>query len=185
MTVSTATTSGQILTSAYLNNNINSGLTYISTTALSGSSVSIAGCFSSTYDQYLVVLNNVTTTASCTHLIQFATGTTDAGANYGRQRLAVQAASVSSTGSVSQTSGTWGQTTAGNGSFYKMEISQPNLARRTFVNTQGVYYDSSFAYLEIQNVALDTSTQYTGMVLTPSGTSYTAGTVTIYGYRKA
>jgi hypothetical protein len=185
MTVSTATTSGQILTSAYLNNNINSGLTYISTTAMSGGSVSIAGCFSSTYDQYLVVLNNVTTTAGCTHLIQFATGTTDAGANYGRQRLAVQAASVSSTGSIGNTSGTWAQTTAASASFYKMEISQPNLARRTFCNTQGVYVDTNAPFLEIQNVAVDTATQYTGMVLTASGTTYTAGTVTIYGYRKA
>jgi hypothetical protein len=185
MAISAATVPGQILTSAYVNNNINSGLTYISTTSMSGGSVSIAGCFNSTYDQYLVVLNNVTTTAGCTHLIQFATGTTDASAVYGRQRLAVQTASVAGVGSIGNTSGTWGQTTAASPSFYKMEISQPNLARRTFVQSQGVYVDTNAPFLEIQNVSVDTATQYTGMVLTASGTTYTAGTVTIFGYRKA
>ena len=61
MAVSTATTAGQILTSAYVNNNINSGLTYISTVTLSagaGTAAQWSGTvFSSTYTNYRLVCN--------------------------------------------------------------------------------------------------------------------------------
>jgi hypothetical protein len=58
MTVSTATTPGQILTSAYVNNNINSGLVYIAeASGTAVSSLSFNNCFSSTYLNYRIIGN--------------------------------------------------------------------------------------------------------------------------------
>lgn len=79
MTVSTPTTSGQVLTSAYVNNNINSGLVYITET--SGSAVtglSVNNCFSSTYLNYRVVGNITATSASSKIGWRFRVGGVDA-----------------------------------------------------------------------------------------------------------
>ena len=63
MTVSAPTTAGQILTSAYVNNNINPGLDYITETSGSAiSSLSVNTCFTSTYTNYRIV-GNVTVSA--------------------------------------------------------------------------------------------------------------------------
>jgi hypothetical protein len=68
MTVSAATTAGQILTSAYVNNNINSGLDYITETSGSAvSSLSVNSCFTSTYTNYRIV-GNVTVAATAGNL---------------------------------------------------------------------------------------------------------------------
>ena len=64
MTVSTATTPGQILTSAYLNNNINSGLTYIDSATAAGTATPIDGCFTSTYNAYRIIVNATGTTSN-------------------------------------------------------------------------------------------------------------------------
>ena len=184
MAIKTFTT-GEVLTAADTNTYLsNSGLVYVTSSSLSGSSTTISNCFSSTYDNYLIVINNLVTVLGALNLIQFATGSTDISANYGRARLYAQA-TVGSSSSLSNTSAGWGYTTAGAASFYKIEVAQPNLARQTFTMSQGNYQDSLYPYLEQQNGLLNTTTQYTGFVLTPSGTTFTSGTATVYGYRKA
>ena len=65
MAISTPTTAGQVLTSAYVNNNINSGLVYITeATATSGASISVDNCFTSTYTDYRIVVSRAATTSA-------------------------------------------------------------------------------------------------------------------------
>ncbi len=163
----------------------NSGLVYITSTSLSGSSVSVANCFNSTYENYLILANNLVTAANCTLLMQFATGSTDTSANYGRQRLYVQLAAVGGTGSTGNTSIGVGFGVASNENFLTIQVSQPNLARKTFTISQENYQDTLQANIEYNHGLLSTTTQYTGFVLTASGTTFTSGTLRIYGYRQA
>lgn len=183
MAVKTFTT--EVLTSADTNTYLaNSGLVYVTTTSLSGSSTTISNCFSSIYDNYLIVINNLVTGANSLNVLQFATGSTDSSSNYGRVRLYAQATVGSST-SITNSSSGWGYSTSSGASFYKIEVSQPNLARQTFTMSQGNYQDSLYPYIEQQNGLLNTTTQYTGIVFTPIGSTYTSGTATVFGYRKA
>jgi len=72
MTVSAATTVGQVLTSAYVNNNINSGLVYVTSATIGTSvaSVTLSNAFNSTYDNYRVIVSGgVNTVASGANLV--------------------------------------------------------------------------------------------------------------------
>ena len=61
MTISTPTISGQILTSAYVNNNINSGLVYVTSVTVGSAvlTVNVPNAFSAEYDNYRIVLSNI------------------------------------------------------------------------------------------------------------------------------
>jgi hypothetical protein len=78
MTVSTPTTAGQILTSAYVNNNINSGLVYITEASTAATSLSFDNCFTSTYLTYRIV-GNITSSAISNKVgLRFRVGGSDA-----------------------------------------------------------------------------------------------------------
>ena len=124
------------------------------------------------------------TASAVLNVLQLATGSTDSSANYGRQRLYAQT-TVGASSSITNTSAGFGYSTANIASFYKIEVSQPNLARQTFTMSQGNYQDGLYPLIEQQNGLLNTTTQYTGIVFTPLATTYTSGTATVYGYRKA
>jgi len=179
-------TAGEILTAADTNTYLaNSGLVYISTTTLSGSTTTVSNAFSSTYDNYLVVLNDLVLAGTGQILMQFATGTTDTTANYSRQRFYAQTTAVGGTGASGQTSMSVGYGITGSQNFLKMDISQPNLARKTLVQVYEAYQDSLIPMIEMNNGMASTTTQYTGFVLTASGTTFTSGTLRVYGYRQA
>lgn len=161
------------------------GLEYITSASLSGSSVSVANCFSSTYENYLILSNNLVTAANCQLLMQFATGSTDSSANYSRQRLYVQLSSLGGSGSTSNTSLGVGYGVTASENFLRIEVSQPNLARKTFTISHENYQDTLQPNIEYNHGLLNTTTQYTGFVLTANGTTFTSGTLRIYGYRNS
>jgi hypothetical protein len=180
MTVSTPTTAGQILTSAYLNNNINSGLTYISSTTVGTavSSVTVSGAFSADYDNYLVKMTGgaLSTTAQ----LYIRLGATASG--YKWQLLF---------GSWNNTPGAEGASAAteiryaGNGdaSGYDghIDIMSPFLAKNTrTLSFQASNSDGGPAVGLLQN-----TTSYTAFTILPSAGTMTGGTITVYGYRKA
>jgi len=176
----------ETLTSGDVNTYLtNSGLVYITGTSMSGASTTVSNCFSSTYDNYLIVINNLVTAATGQILMQFATGSADATSNYTRQRLYAQGTSVGGTSASAQTSISVGYGITGVENYMKIEVSQPNLARRTFTMSQENYQDTLFPNIEINHGLMNTTTQYTGFVLTPNGTTYTSGTLRVYGYRQA
>jgi hypothetical protein len=164
----------------------NSGLVYITSTSLSGSSTTVSDCFSSTYDNYLIVINNLVIGADDKQLLmQMKTGTTDISSNYGRQRFYVQNTSVGGLGSSGNTSFGVGYSRISTQNVLRIEVLQPNLALKTFTMAQENYQDGLIPYIETNYGVLNTSTQYTGFVLTPNTTTFTSGTLRIYGYRQA
>ena len=87
MAIKTFTT-GEVLTASDTNTYLaNSGLVYITSTAVSGSTVSVSNCFNSTYDWYKVVLFVTGTVTGSDINIRMRTTSDDSGAVYSFSRI--------------------------------------------------------------------------------------------------
>lgn len=181
MTVSTPTTSGQVLTSAYVNNNINSGLTYITsaTVGTAVSSVTVSSAFSTTYDNYRII---------------YAGGTMSAQQRFG-MTLGASAAGyyeglfyvnfVGTTGSAGGNNiAAWQYIGGGNtqSAGFVVDLQNPFLAQYTQMNSFGALQTNQATWNQgIHAVA----TSYTSFTVSPVSSTITGGTITVYGYRKA
>ena len=167
----------------------NSGLVYIATaTATSGTTLNITSCFSSTYNDYRVIISNYLPTSGAAVTVQLGTGTALASGYYwAGVYVSAYTASPTVTGyggaNVNQyeTHLVGDGTNAGGGN---LEIYSPNLATRTAIMTQSMDARTGgnprIAITGFQN----TNTQFTSLHLT-SGATISTLTATVYGYRKA
>jgi len=184
MTVSAATTSGQILTSAYLNNNINSGLTYISATTVGSavSSATVAGAFSTTYDNYRIVINNVTASVANIALsLRLGSSTTRSDYYFGSTIITLSTGALSATSANGSAAGFFIGYTNTVPVNYSFDLLSPFLANRA-------EYSSGWANVGFNGFSSgidNTATSYTDMTILPASGTITGGTITIYGYRKA
>jgi hypothetical protein len=189
MTVSPATTPGQILTSAYLNNNINSGLTYIKTQALTSSATNITSCFSATYSAYRIIFTDLVPSTGLQIQAQMLLASTPLTTNtYESQRLAVQGATVTGVGTNGTPVGfgnvgflTTMASRGGQGAV--MEIFNP-FESTVYTSWSAQSTANNNAYLEINSATVLNTTSYDGIrILTSTGTL--TGNAVVYGYRKA
>ena len=183
MAISTPTTAGQILTSAYVNNNINSGLVYIDQASFSASSnAAINGVFSSTYTNYRVVFYATrSTTNGVTMRLRVGTSD-DTNATYGNQYATISNATWTAA-SQNLTAFNFNGTTDSGSLSVAFDIFNPNVAVNTLLSgesTQGIYATAAAPSLFWGRKA-DTL-QYTGLNFIPS-TGTLTGTVAVYGYR--
>jgi hypothetical protein len=187
MTVSTATTPGQILTSAYLNNNINSGLTYIgSTTATSGTTVEVLGCFSATYDAYRVVISDARTTAAANLNFGCLAGAVYNASNWTwlAPRADWTTAAWSFTKATTDSSVPIGVADTVSTSVF-FDVSQPFLSRQTTIYSSNADARGTAGYtLYLSSGMLANTTSYSGLRITSSATISNMK-VTVYGYRIA
>jgi hypothetical protein len=87
MAIKTFTT-GEVLTASDTNTYLaNAGLVYITSTAVSGSTVTVSNCFDSTYDWYKVVLFVTGTVTGSDINIRMRTTSDDSGAVYSFSRI--------------------------------------------------------------------------------------------------
>ena len=184
MTVSTPTTSGQVLTSAYVNNNINSGLVWISTTTIGSTvtSVPVASCFSSTYDNYRIVISSVD--CSLTDALFIMTLNNSAGSTYvySTRWNNYSTAAFGGANSAGITYWAVGLTATNDNINYQVEVQSPNLAKRTAFTTLGSS-DTNYVFGGGQDTNAVAQTGFT-LAVTGAVTTFTGGTVTVYGYRK-
>lgn len=178
MTVSTATTSGQVLTSAYVNNNINSGLTYItsSTVGTAVSSVVVASCFSSTYDSYQIVVRGVAATTIDWFNLTLS-GATGSSYAYASSYYAY-GGGINADSSASNTA--WRPGIFGTTSSFVMDVHSPFLAAATTMQ----FSNSTNGYATFGGGGNSTVASSTGFTLTPASGTLTGGTISVYGYRK-
>jgi len=183
MTVSTATTPGQILTSAYLNNNINSGLTYIKeqTIGTTVSSVEVTGAFSTTYDSYKIIVTNVTCSANQPAFRMQLGATTTGVYSYAGFEISYTGGSLNA--SYASFTNYFYVGNFGNAASMSTEIDlyRPFLAQNTNYSSMS----GSTNWSVSQNGYLNNTTSYTAFTLFPSSGTITGGTITVYGYRKA
>jgi hypothetical protein len=183
MTVSAATTPGQILTSAYLNNNINSGLTYIasSTVGTGVSSHVVSGCFSSTYDNYHITYSGGVGSTLIT--LQMSLGASVTGyssiANY-----ALYATPTTPASDGNNNASKWGFVGYASTNYTSMSLDLIN----PFAALYTTYGAAAWAAVTVAGTSAGihtVATSYTGFTIYPSTGTLTGGTVTVYGYRKA
>ena len=182
MAISTPTTPGQILTSAYVNNNINSGLTYIKqqTIGTAVPSVDVTNAFSSTYDAYNIVVTGGAASAA-TNLRYQHIGATVNG-YYSGGTVTNYSTNVVSGFSASNAASLICGTTFTTALICDMTVINPFLAKESFFTFGAVLYTSDGGVgAGYHNAA----TSYTGFTLFPQTGTITGGTITVYGYRKA
>ena len=189
MAVKTFTT--EVLTSADTNTYLaNSGLVYVtSTSATSGSSISISNCFTSTYTNYRIFVN-CNTNASGSFQIRYQAGASvDNAATYRWSRFYnnLDNTAIGTTGQVAGVEATVGQFNANIPTAFIFEVFNPQVALVTGTSCQP-YFEATAAtistYVGWSASSKNTTTQYDGAVFYFPGTII-AATVTVYGYRKA
>ena len=192
MAISTATIPGQILTSAYVNNNINSGLTYISTVTLSaaaGTAAQWSGTvFSSTYTNYRLVCNLTRTGGGDAVNMQLGIGTTATAADYYGGGYLISTTGAAAVSAFNQSnadrwSRAFGRFETVSGCV--IDITNPNVAASTgIVSTStggGADTDGNVCqFMGYQGGVV----QFTSFALISTATAC-AGTIQVYGYRIA
>jgi len=146
------------------------------------SSVPVNDVFSSTYDNYKIIVSGGVGSVANT-ILNLTLGATVAGYKYGYATFTN--ASVSGVGSTSASS------FAGIGEFntnllmFNIDVINPNLAKHTFV-MGGVAYNvtNNNGRAAYTGVLTDT-TQYTAFTITPASGTLTGGTVRVYGYQNS
>jgi len=153
---------------------VSSGLTYVGGGALSGAATTFSNVFSTTYDNYLVIIANAN-----------ATGTPTIRATIGAITTGYIAGSALNGGAFgySASQAFWDFGYCGDGTDYEvvteMTIINPFLTKRKIVHGHHIYPSNLYYQLSGTNT---NTTSCTSLTLTASANTFTAGNARIYGY---
>lgn len=171
-------TQGEKITASILNTYaMNSGLVYVTQTTLSGTSTTISNCFSSTYDNYRIVISGGSTASGDNIKLQLNGAT---GATYYEVGLYMTYGSATITGYAPAATTTWlvGYATTTNASAI-VDLISPNLAKQTLMKADSM---QSFQYAF---TGYESSTaQHTGFTISHTA-AFSSTLCTVYGYRKS
>lgn len=190
MAISSTFVTGQVFTAADANLMANSGLVYITGGSLSTATTDFVGCFSSTYDNYRVVINAPAVSSAADIYFRLLIGTTPTIANYHYVVLGANTA-----GTTLNTFGVAGgeiytgwTTTSGaaglNVGLVVQDITSPFLAKRTGFTGSLFSYQTAFKHGTAGGIH-DADTSHTGLRISTLTAATLTGSVAIYGYRKA
>ena len=184
MAIKTFTT-GEVLTASDTNTYLaNSGLVYVTSATIGTavSSVTVSSAFSSTYDNYKIIMSGGTCSASA--IVTMTIG----GSTTGYYGILMYATYVSATPLAAAISnGTnmpyvGGCNTAGQAIVADFDLCNPYLAQ--YSRIVGAQYSDSTYYGTTQGEHR-VATSYSSFSLAPNTGTLTGGTITVYGYRKA
>ena len=164
---------------------VSSGLTYITNSTFSSvSSVSINNCFTSTYANYLIIIDNmVCTGAVAVNLRMRASGSDNTSANYSYGQIAWAGGSLAGYGQSGQTSTTFA---VGNPSVVAqttVQMTNPQTANPTSGTSSAARSPASsenFLYSFGHNVA----SAFDGFTIFPASGTF-SGTIRVYGYQNS
>ena len=181
--------SGEILTAQSLNDNLAyavtvpastpGGLTLISATTIGTAvtGVTVTGASSATYDAYKIIISGGTASASNDN-IKMKLGSTTSGYYAGWSGATFSSGANISSADNAASSWTTAGFTQTDGINFNLEIINPFLANKTFINGVQV------ATVNARNFAgyLNDTTSYTAFTLTPNLGTLTGGNIRVYGY---
>jgi hypothetical protein len=177
----TTYTAGDVLTAASLNNNFASGglqLIKTQTIGTTVASVSVTGAFSSTYENYKIVVTGGSGSTNAN--LALTLGATTTGYYYG-----LQGANYAGTGNTTGAANAASWLLAGNSSTdsisFNCELLQPNLTKITTINGNYIGLPTG-ASANFFGGILNDATSYTGFTITASTGTLTGGTIRVYGY---
>lgn len=161
---------------------IQSGLQYItSTTGTAASSLIIDNCFTSTYENYRILI--VGKTSADVYLkVQFRVGGVAAATNYTYQIMSANSTSVAASQASAQTSGNFTPMETSDTNAATIDIYKPNVAIATGWQSFSIY-NSATQSINFVCGRHTTATAYDGLVITPASGTVTA-TMYVYGYSK-
>ncbi len=163
---------------------IASGLALISAqTVASASSVSVNGCFTSTYANYRIVLANVTADANRTMNIRWrVSGSDNSTTNYSYQYGYDSSTTVTGSRSTGQSNGVIGYASTTTGSFYIIDVLGPQLATDTTAMSLGMYvYSGGPDSIRLTN-RFAAATQFDSFSIIASAGTIAATSLRVYGY---
>ena len=182
MTVSTPTVSGQILTSAYVNNNINSGLVYIKEQTIGSgvSSVTVTDAFSADYDNYKIIVSGGAGSTNCELNMRLGSVTTG---YYSSYIFAAWNNTISVDSSKVAIRFQYVGGMNADGIHANIEINSPFLSKYTRTFAGG--FGDPLAYVGSHSGLYPVTTSFTSFIILAASGTMTGGTITVYGYRKA
>jgi len=155
-----------------------SGLSFITSAAVSGASFSINNCFSATYKNYRIIYNFTVADQNMTFRLRVG-GADNSTSNYSRQRLYVAATTVQGARTSSATS--WSDYLGSDGaSFWLMDIFSPFEAAKTSAWLENGYNQASDATFNVGSLQQNEATSFDGFTI--SGSNTMTGTCYVYGY---
>lgn len=183
MAISSTFVTGQVFTAADANLMANSGLVYVTSATIGSgvSTVTVSSAFSSTYDNYRIVVSGGVSVANA--VMQLKLGSSVTG-YYSILNYASYAAATVPLSAGNNNSASWdyvGYVTASSLSA-SFDLINPFAAK----NTQ--FHAAGWAALSAAGTSSgvhQVATSYTAFTLSAGGNALTGGTVTVYGYRKA
>jgi hypothetical protein len=178
--------SGQVLTAQQLNDSFAAvgGLRLIKTQTIGSavSSVTVSDAFSSTYDNYRVMISGGV--SSATNTLDLTLGSTTTGYYYSGAYVTYAATTVLGLRASNSTRFPYGGTGTTNMIFGDVTILSPNLAKNTGFSTVIPFAATTEANFMAGGYLADT-TQYTAFTLTASTGTITGGTIRVYGYQNS
>jgi hypothetical protein len=148
----------------------------------SASAINFNGCFSSTYDNYLVKLDYTASASNGMYLRLRASGTDANGTDYFRQMVTGDGTTASGNRESSSTYYNFGYSNTGRSSA-TLEINSPFIARPTTGNVMfNEQTNSSGVATRSSSWGHNVSTAYDGMTIYPN-TGTLTGSIRVYGYK--
>jgi hypothetical protein len=188
MAVKSNFTDGTALPASDINTYLtNGGLVYVKsqTIGTAVSSVTVTDAFSATYDSYQIVIDGTLGSAAGAAM-QFrcvTSGGVDNASNWRGNTFYIQSGFAGGLSNDAYSSSATGQcggfsTSAGSIMF---TVQTPFATARTQLN----FNMADNNYFRVGASCLDNATSYTAFKLTPNAGTFTGGTITVYGFRKA
>ena len=183
--MSVKTFSTEVLTSADTNTYLaNSGLVYVTSATIGTgvSTVTVSNAFSSTYDNYRIVVSGGFGSDDPQNILMTLGSTST---NYYWARVGRSFADVDGGGASGGSTSSWriGGITPQIANF-AADIFNPFLSDQTAFASSNLYARTAGSIYFVGGYLNDT-TSYTAFTLVPGAGTLTGGTVTVYGYRKA
>ena len=179
----TTYTSGEVLTASSLNANFAAagGLQLVKSQTIGSAvgSVTVTGAFSSTYDNYKIIISGGVGSADSSLAITLGSTVT----NYCRFIFFGAFNSNTIAGSATNTGVTWdavGQVSV-NSMSLDMELQSPFLSKRTHFYARATQ-STTTGNIYLNNGFLNDSTSYTAFTVTNASGTLTGGTIRVYGY---
>lgn len=176
---------GEVLTASDTNTYLaNSGLVYVTSTTIGSavSSVTISNVFSSTYDNYQILITDFSMSSASNVEMQLRAGGTTSTTAYYWAGIYMAYTSSTVNGENSNNGSAWvlGFSDGSDNSLI-FDVAMPYTATQThYTISHGnpSYFGTKAGYHA-------TTSSYTDFVLKPASGTMTGGTITVYGYRKA
>jgi hypothetical protein len=159
---------------------INSALVFISSTTLSTASVTFTNAFSTTYKNYLVLLNQVKA-ASGTPGLYLTLGSASSGYSYSQMYAITTSTFTFSQGSSVNAYMYLADMDSTNGISQVMNILSPFQTDRTTIVSEGSNYSGSPQWSKFAGLHTG-ATSFTSFTLATSTAVNLSGTVEVYGY---